>query len=286
MNKIINQIKKIPGEYYEGVERFKINDTVIIQADTTSSPRIIKLFRSTDDYYRCDFIHDNGIKNLKVSGSMWNKAEFIAGGQIIETIYPDIRDTFTCSLNCVLPSKYMGKSIKVYQKKEFNNDIIVSYNNISDEDNKKYLYNEIGYEFQLRQCNRYVLLAPETDITRTFTTNITGFYIKRNLSDLCPGLPISMIAIKTPTKCKRVFLTANFPTECDYIVPFIYDRKKDIWMLDNININPVKWTRVMMSSYLHIISKNNMAGKEIIIYIDNYNIARNYAGLYGLIYSY
>ena len=276
MDKIIKQIKKIPGEYYEGIERFKINDTVIIQADTTLTTRIIKPIRSTDDYYRCDFIHDNGIKNLKVSGSMWNKAEFIAGGQIIETIYPDIRDTFTCSLNCVLPSRYMRKSIKVYQKIGFNNDIIVSYNNISDEDNKKYLYNEIGYEFQLRQCNKYVLLA--TDINR--------FYIKKNLSDLCPGLPISMIAIKTPTKCKRVFLTANFPTECDYIVPFIYDRKKDIWMLDNININPVKWTRVMMTSYLHIISKNNMAGKEIIIYIDNYNIARNYAGLYGLIYSY
>jgi len=168
----------------------------------------------------------------------------------------------------------MEKKVKVYQKKHFNNDIIVSYNNISAEDNEKYRYNNNEYNFQLRQCNKYFLL----------TTDITGFYIKKDLFDLCPGLPISMIAIKTPTKCKRVFLTAHFPSECDYIVPFIYDMKKDIWILDNININPTRW--IMMTSYLHIISKNNMADKEIIIYIDNYNIASTYAGLYGLLYSY
>lgn len=275
MDKIIKQIKKIPNAYYEGVEKFKINDTVIIQADTTSSPIILKPVEHNINYLLYNINYNDGIVNLKVSGSMWYKAEFIVGGQIIETIHPDIRDTFTCSLNCVLPSPYMEKRVKVYQNKNWTyNDIIVSYNNISDEDREKYRYNKNEYNFQLRQCNKYFL----------FTTDINRFYIKKDLSYLSPGLPISMIAIKTPTKCKRVFLTANFSTEYDYIVPFIYDRKKDIWMLDNININPIKGEN--MTSYLHIISKNNMADKDILIYVDNYNIARTYTGLYGLLYSY
>jgi hypothetical protein len=269
MDKITKQLKKLPN-YSDAIDKFICIDTVIIEPDELV---IIKPTKTDTNYLYYDINNDAkniGIKNLKISGSSWEKAELRVGEQYIETIYSDIRDVFTSTLNGI-SCMWMTQSFKIYLKPNIQEiDVVISYNKISYNIKDKYGDTNQGDKFQIRQCNQYIIPSNNNSA-------------EINLYDLCCGLPIAMIAIKMPIKAKRVFMTARFG-DYDYIVPFKYYKNKGLWMLDMEGnyINVIKWEAYNFT--VHIIAKEKI--NNIIIYFDNLNIGLHLTGLYGLKYSY
>ena len=244
--------RKLGDIYTEKIKRFKCDDTIQLSSDKIIivKPESINNNRATY-YLGCN----NGIKNLKLSGE-WDYAELTCGGQIIETIYPEIRDTFTSTLNGIPPTVYHERQLNVMSKSI--NALTVSY----DTTIKNY-----GYDISM-QCQIFQLFKNSINITSNTSINLYNYII----------LPTTMIAVKIPYKCKRVFITNDYinpyenPSE---IVPFIYNKIKDMWILDTKN-NPI----IYDNKQLYIITKTPQT-YTIDLFVENINIGLCHSGMYG-----
>ena len=100
-----------------------------------------------------------------------------------------------------------------------------------------------------------------------------------------------MIAVKIPYKCKRVFITCSYfnPYDnMDEIVPFIYDKKNDMWILNTIN-SIIDGDRNLFN--LHIIANvrgitNTPENSNINLFVENINIGMQMSGMYGCKFGY
>jgi len=252
--------RKLGDTYNQKIKIFKCDDTIqlfsdknkVIQPETINNDRII---------YNIHF--NDGIKNLKLSGE-WEYAELTCGGIIIEIIYPEIRNTFTSTLNGIPPTPYHERRINVKSKSP--KTLYVSYDMIIDND--KYIYSTNSYKFQIYDCRK-----DSFNITSNTSININNYLT----------LPITMMAVKIPYKCKRVFITWSYNYNYSYenpaeIIPFIYNKTNDMWILDTKN-SP--FLGYYDNIHLYIITKTSQTS-IIDLFVENINIGHNQWGLYGL----
>ena len=284
--------KKMGNKYIEKIKKFKCDDTIQLYSDKNI---IVKPSSTYNNRATYSLGCNNGIKNLQISGE-WDYAELTCGGSIIEKIYPEIRNTFTSTLNGIPPTIYHERQLNIISKSL--DKLFVSYDTIMDND--IYMYSTDQYNFQIYQCQKHTISvsgANNCDIlhqsckVRTETKfPCANLYNCINLYHYI-NLPATMIAVKIPYKCKKVFLTCSYFNPYDNmadIVPFIYDKEKDMWILNTIN-SMIDGDRGNFN--LHIIAhvrgiSNTSQESNIDLFVENINIGLQMSGMYGCKFAY
>jgi len=259
----MDRVNRRFASYNEKIKNFICNDTF----QFSSGKKVIVNISSgviNNDRVTLELDKDIGIKNLKISGK-WEYAELQCGGQKIERIYPEIRDTFTSTLNGFPPTYFHRRQLNIISPSP--ETLSISYEEIID----CYEYHHtvpIQRDFQIYQLVKDSF---------TFTNNKVQLYNYIYL-------PTTMIAVKIPHKCKRVFIASNYANSYDNpsdIIPLIYNKIKDIWILETRN-NPF----IYDSINLHIIPKSPTNKTfPIDLFVENINIAMEYSGMYGCRYA-
>lgn len=261
----MDRVNKRFSSYNEKIKKFICNDTFHF----SSGKKVIVNISSgviNNDRFTLELNERIGIKNLKISGK-WEYAELQCGGQRIERIYPEIRDTFTSTLNGFPPTYFHKRQLNILSPSP--ETLSISYEEIID--CYEYCHSvPLQRDFQIYQLMK-----------DSFTFINGGSYQLYNYF----FLPTTMIAVKIPHKCKRVFITSNYENSYENpsdIIPLIYNKIRDMWILDTHN-TPFIYDNIN----LHIIPKSPTNKTFAInLFVENINIATEYSDMYGCKFAY
>lgn len=252
--------RKLGDTYNQKIKIFKCDDTIQLFSDKN---KVIQPKTINNDRIIYNIYFNDGIKNLKISGE-WEYAELTCGGCTIERIYPEIRDTFTSTLNGIPPTQFHQRHINVKSKSP--NTLCISYDTIIRNDK----YGHSVNSFQIYDCRK-----DSFNITSNTSININNYLT----------LPTTMMAVKIPYKCKRVFITWSYHNSYEYpaeIIPFIYNKTNDMWILDTKN-SP--FLGYYDNIHLYIITKTSQTS-IIDLFVENINIGSHMSGMYGVKFAY